>query len=47
MRSKISDSDVNFHLIESQRDKTPKLEAPQSYMQESQHKENNINSSGV
>lgn len=47
MRSKISDSDVNFHLVESQRDKTPKLEAPQSFMQESHHNENNINASNV
>lgn len=47
MRSKISDSDVNFNLIESQREKTPKLEVPQSFMQESQHNENNATASGV
>jgi hypothetical protein len=47
MRSKISDSDVNFQMVESQRDKTPKLEAPQSFMQESHHNENNINASNV
>jgi hypothetical protein len=47
MRSKISDSDVNFNLIESQRDKTPKLDVPQSFMQESQHNDNNVNASGV
>ena len=47
MRSKISDSDVNFNLIESQREKTPKLEVPQSFMQESQHNENNATASVV
>ena len=47
MRSKISDSDVNFQLVESQRDETPKLEVPQSFMQESQHNENNINAFNV
>ncbi len=47
MRSKISDSDVNFQLVESQRDKTPKLEVPQSFMKESQHNENNINAFNV
>ena len=47
MRSKISDSDVNFNLVESHREKTPKLEVPPSFMQESLNIDNNCPTAGV